>query len=52
MFASYRINKYADIRLNVMNVTNKDFYTAVYRSGSFLYKGDSRAARLTLNLDL
>ena len=52
LFASYRINKYADIRLNVMNVTNKDFYTAVYRSGAFLYKGDARAARLTLNLDL
>ncbi|QIL81895.1 TonB-dependent receptor [Diaphorobacter sp. HDW4A] len=51
-FASYRINKYADVRLNVLNLTNKDYYTAVYRSGAFLYKGDSRAVRLTLNLDL
>ena len=52
MFASYRINKKADLRLNVLNVTDKDYYTAVYRSGAFLYKGDERAVRLTLNLDL
>lgn len=52
LFATYRINKTADLRLNVLNVTNKDYYTAVYRSGAFLYKGDARAVRLTLNLDL
>lgn len=52
MFASYRINKHADLRLNILNVGNKDYYTAVYRSGAFLYKGDARAVRLTLNLDL
>ena len=52
LFASYRINKKANLRLNVLNVTNKDYYTAVYRSGAFLYKGDARAVRLTLNLDL
>ena len=51
LFASYRINKSADLRLNLLNVTNKDYYTAVYRSGAFLYKGDERAVRLTLNLD-
>jgi catecholate siderophore receptor len=52
LFASFRINKHADLRLNVLNATNKDYYTAVYRSGAFLYKGDARAVRLTLNLDL
>ena len=52
VFATYRINKQADLRLNVLNVTDKDYYTAVYRSGSFLYKGDARAVRLTLNVDL
>ncbi|MBS0506249.1 MAG: TonB-dependent receptor [Proteobacteria bacterium] len=52
LFATYRINKHADLRLNVLNVTDKDYYTAVYRSGAFLYKGDGRAVRLTLNLDL
>lgn len=52
LFASYRVNKQFDIRLNVLNATNKDYYTAVYRSGAFLYKGDARAVRLTLNYDL
>ncbi|GAA3996328.1 TonB-dependent receptor [Comamonas faecalis] len=51
LFATYKINKHADLRLNVLNATNKDYYTAVYRSGAFLYKGDARAVRLTLNLD-
>ncbi len=52
LFGSYRFNKRYEVRLNVLNVTNKDYYTAVYRSGAFLYKGDARATRLTLNIDL
>lgn len=52
LFGSYRVNKNLDIRLNVLNVGNKDYYTAVYRSGAFLYKGDARAVRLTLNYEL
>jgi catecholate siderophore receptor len=52
VFGSYRINKRLDLRLNVINAGNKDYYTAVYRSGSFLYKGDARAVRLTLNYDM
>lgn len=52
VFATYRINKQADLRLSVLNVSDKDYYTAVYRSGSFLYKGDGRAVRLSLNIDL
>ncbi|MDA8522559.1 TonB-dependent receptor [Acidovorax sp. NCPPB 4044] len=51
LFASYRINKHADVRLNVLNATDKDYYTAVYRSGSFLYKGDGRAVRVTLDYE-
>lgn len=51
LFANYRINKNMDVRLNVGNVTNKDYYTAAYQSGSFLYKGDARNARVTLNYD-
>lgn len=51
-FAGYRINKKVDVRLNVLNVENKDYYTAVYRgNGTFLYKGDARQAYLTLNVD-
>ncbi len=49
LFASYRFNKNLDARLNVGNVTDRDYYLAGYRSGSFLYKGDARNARLTLN---
>lgn len=51
LFASYRFNKNVDLRLNVLNVFDKDYYTAVYRSGAFLYKGDARAARLTVNYE-
>lgn len=51
LFASYRLNKHVDFRLNVQNVTDKDYYTAVYRSGAFLYKGDGRAARVTMNYE-
>jgi catecholate siderophore receptor len=51
VFASYRFNRRMDVRLNVLNVEDKDYYTAVYRSGSFLYKGDGRAARVTLNYE-
>lgn len=51
VFADYRLSKNAKLRLNVGNVFDKDYYLAVYRSGSFLYKGDARNARLTLNYD-
>ncbi|GAA4028698.1 TonB-dependent receptor [Actimicrobium antarcticum] len=47
--AAYRFSKSLDLRVNVLNAGDKDYYTAVYRSGSFLYKGDARAVRLTLN---
>lgn len=49
LFATYRFNKNLDLRLNVLNVFDKNYYTAVYRSGGFLYKGDARATRVTLN---
>ncbi len=51
LFANYRFNKRLDLRVNVGNVTDKDYYLAGYRSGSFLYKGDARNVRLTLNYD-
>jgi catecholate siderophore receptor len=51
LFGSYRFSRRMDVRLNVLNVTDKDYYTAVYRSGAFLYKGDGRAARVTLNYE-
>ncbi|WP_426112219.1 TonB-dependent receptor [Massilia sp. PWRC2] len=52
LFAAYRFNKKLDVRVNVLNAFNKDYYTAVYRSGSFLYKGDARSVRVTLNYEM
>lgn len=51
MFATYRFNKEFDMRLNVGNVGNEDYYLAAYRSGAFLYKGDARNVVLTLNYE-
>ena len=51
LFATYRVNRNMDVRVNVGNVTDKDYYLAAYRSGSFLYMGDARNARVTLNYD-
>lgn len=51
LFADYRIDKQTKLRLNVGNVFDKDYYLAAYRSGSFLYMGDARNARLTLNYE-
>jgi catecholate siderophore receptor len=51
LFATYRISPQLDARLNIGNVTDKEYYLAGYRSGSFLYKGDARNMRLTLNYE-
>lgn len=49
LFATYDFTKKLDARLNIGNITNEDYYLAAYRSGQFLYKGDARTIRLTLN---
>jgi catecholate siderophore receptor len=49
LFATYDFSKNLDVRLNIGNVTDKDYYLAAYRSGSFVYKGDARTARVTVN---
>lgn len=49
LFATYDFSKNLDVRVNIGNVTDKDYYLAAYRSGSFVYKGDARTARVTLN---
>jgi catecholate siderophore receptor len=50
-FAAYRFNPNLEVRLNVSNLADEKYYLAVYRGGFFLYEGDARAARLTLNYD-
>jgi catecholate siderophore receptor len=47
LFASYRVNENLDLRANLQNVFDKDYYTAVYRGGSIVYKGEARSAQLT-----
>jgi len=52
LFATYKFNPDLGVRLNVGNVFNRDYYTTVYRGGFFLYKGDARNVRITLDYDL
>ena len=47
LFASYKVNENLDLRANLQNLFNEDYYTAVYRGGSIVYKGDARNAQLT-----
>jgi catecholate siderophore receptor len=49
LFASYKINDNLDVRANLNNVADKQYYTAVYRGGAIVYIGDARSADLTLS---
>jgi catecholate siderophore receptor len=49
LFGSWRISQQLEARFNLLNATDKDYYLAAYRSGAFLYKGDARALRVTLD---
>ena len=49
LFASYQFNKELELRGNIQNLTDEDYYTAVYRGGDIVYIGDARSANLTLN---
>ena len=47
-FASYRLNENFTLRVNALNLTDKRYYVAAYRSGAFAYLGDARTFRATL----
>lgn len=49
LFASYQLSDKLDVRANLNNVTDKRYYTAVYRGGAIVYIGDARSADLTLS---
>lgn len=49
LFATYMVDKKTHVRLNWGNVFDKAYYLAGYQSGAFLYKGDARNVRVTLN---
>lgn len=47
--ARYRVNNHLDVRLNVLNVTDKVYYDAIYRSSTpFAYIAPGRSAMVTL----
>ncbi|PHR84045.1 MAG: TonB-dependent siderophore receptor [Colwellia sp.] len=48
LFASYKVNEQLNVRLNIGNVTDKDYYLAGYRNGAFVYIGNARNAQLTV----
>jgi len=51
VFAQYQFNEKLELRLNVNNVSDKDYYLTAYRSGSFTYIGDARSAQLALSYE-
>lgn len=48
LFAEYQLSEKFDLRLNVNNATDQDYYLAAYRSGAFTYIGDALNGNLTL----
>jgi catecholate siderophore receptor len=51
VFANYKFNEQLSARLNVANITDKDYYLAAYRSGAFTYIGDARNAQLSVEYE-
>lgn len=52
MFATYKYDGNLGFRLTVGNLFDRDYYTTVYRGGFFLYKGDARSIRFSVDYDL
>jgi catecholate siderophore receptor len=48
LFAHYRHSDRVNVRVNVGNATDEMYWTAAYRSGSFMYLGDALNAQATL----
>lgn len=51
LFASYRLNQDLEARVNFNNITDEKYYLAAYRGQNFLYRGDGRNVRFTLNYE-
>nr|WP_281423491.1 TonB-dependent receptor [Novosphingobium profundi] len=47
-FAEVKFTTNFSARINVQNIGDVNYYTAAYRSGAFLYKGDERRGTITL----
>ncbi|WJG11020.1 TonB-dependent receptor [Aliiglaciecola sp. LCG003] len=48
IFANYYYSNDVNFRLNVGNVFDKEYWTAAYRSGSFMYLGEARSVRASV----
>lgn len=51
LFAAYRLNPSLEARVNFNNITDEKYYLAAYRGSNFMYRGDGRNVRFTLNYD-
>ncbi|MEQ8207615.1 MAG: TonB-dependent receptor [Woeseia sp.] len=48
LFVNYYYSDRVNLRLNASNVSDEEYWVAAYRSGSFMYLGDSRNVRATV----
>ncbi|WP_317931988.1 TonB-dependent receptor [Halioxenophilus sp. WMMB6] len=48
LFFNYYHSDTVNLRVNVGNVTDREYWTAAYRSGSFMYLGNARNVRATV----
>ncbi len=48
LFINYYPSDRLNLKLNLSNVTDEEYFTAAYRSGSFMYLGDAPSARASL----
>ena len=51
LFANYAFTEKTNVRLNIGNVTDKEYYFTAYRSGAFTYLGDARNAQLSVSYE-
>jgi catecholate siderophore receptor len=51
LFANYNATDNMTLRLNIGNIADKEYWTAAYRSGAFMYLGDARTVRATLTYE-
>ncbi|MFI3244966.1 MAG: TonB-dependent receptor [Ferrimonas sp.] len=49
LFAQYQHSPHLQLQLNVANLLDETYYLAAYRSGAFMYLGDARHVRFSLN---
>ena len=48
LFVHYYPTENINLKVNLSNVTDEEYFTAAYRSGSFMYVGDAASVRASL----